>query len=723
MSVGRNTGRVSRQTLSGRLRSGGRSGAAYGRTAGQQDEGEQRPIDDAVRSMDSAAARFKQMSAVTAAAVAVAVVAVGYGLWQAGASRAAVDQATKGARSVVVTTRDVAAGDPFGADAVQLVEVPQAFRQDDALGADALDGAGSVAGARALVSIPANTQLSPQMIAGSAADGRLAAQLAAGMEAVSLSVNDETGVAGQVQPFDEVRVVCVTEAAGGAVSLDELCASARVMSVGGDGAGEGAAYSAITLELTPEQADAVRCAQASGTISVQSSSLRAACCREVWSSMMDRGTELALKRAVREGLATRLQGDFDPVEVESAIQSLVQEAVRAWNLGLAEPDVARLCRSVGDDFLRYGPLQGLLEDPGITEIIVNGGGVAMDAGVARFLEPHVFVERAGRLEPCPYVRFDDADHLRRIIDKIAEQAGMRCDEAHAMGCAMLPGGKARATYIVPPLAPDGPALNLRLFGDDAMSIEDLTARGALSPVMAEFLGSAVRARCPVIISGGTGSGKTTMLGALSGFIPDDERVLTIEDTPELRLRAAHVERMQTREANTEGEGAVGMRELVALSLRRRPDRIIVGECRGAEAYEMLQAMQTDHPGSMTTVHANDPGNALSRLRTMVGYANADLGRDVIVQQIAESLAGGLIVHVERMRDGGRRVTSIVAVDQMPEGATVVPRAELFRFEPRGMDAFGRITGAWRACGVQPQRIKQRMLAAGVRFDPSWFFGS
>ena len=264
MSVGRNTGRVPRQTLSGRLRSGGRSGAAYGRTAGQQDEGEQRPIDDAVRSMDSAAARFKQMSAVT-----VAVVAVGYGLWQAGASRAAVDQATKGARSVVVTTRDVAAGDPLGADAVQLVEVPQAFRQDDALGADALDGAGSVAGARALVSIPANTQLSPQMIAGSAADGRLAAQLAAGMEAVSLSVNDETGVAGQVQPFDEVRVVCVTEAAGGAVSLDELCASARVMSVGGDGAGEGAAYSAITLELTPEQADAVRCAQASGTISVQ----------------------------------------------------------------------------------------------------------------------------------------------------------------------------------------------------------------------------------------------------------------------------------------------------------------------------------------------------------------------------------------------------------------------------------------------------------------------
>ncbi|WP_294380035.1 Flp pilus assembly protein CpaB [uncultured Senegalimassilia sp.] len=219
--------------------------------------------------MDVSTARFKQMSAVTAAAVAVAFVAVGYGLWQAGVSHAAVDQATKGARNVVVTTRDVAAGEPFGADAVRLVEVPQAFRQEEALGADALDGVGGVAGARALVSIPANTQLSPQMIAGSAADGRLAAQLAAGMEAVSLSVNDETGVAGQVQPFDEVRVVCVTEAAGGVVDLDELCPSARVMSVGGDGAGEGAAYSAITLELTPEQADAVRRAQASGTISVQ----------------------------------------------------------------------------------------------------------------------------------------------------------------------------------------------------------------------------------------------------------------------------------------------------------------------------------------------------------------------------------------------------------------------------------------------------------------------
>ncbi|MFQ9179181.1 MAG: CpaF family protein [Eggerthella lenta] len=220
------------------------------------------------------------------------------------------------------------------------------------------------------------------------------------------------------------------------------------------------------------------------------------------------------------------------------------------------------------------------------------------------------------------MEFDDAEHVRRIINKIAEQSGKRCDDAHAMGCAMLPGGRARATYVVPPIAPDGPALNVRTFSSSMLGMEDLVRMGMLTDGMSQFLRAAVQARCPLVISGGTGSGKTTLLGALSGFIPPDERVITIEDTPELRLQTPHVERMQTREANTEGEGSVSMRELVALSLRRRPDRIIVGECRGAEAYDMLQAMQTDHPGSMTTVHANDPGNAISRLRTMVATPTA-----------------------------------------------------------------------------------------------------
>lgn len=438
---------------------------------------------------------------------------------------------------------------------------------------------------------------------------------------------------------------------------------------------------------------------------------------------MDRTIELALKRSVRDGLALRMQGDSQTDGIESVIAALVEETARSWGLEASPIDLDMLRRAIVDDFLRYGPLQPLLEDSSITEIMVNGGGVDLSDPAMPFREPKVFVERAGRIEARPDIAFDDADHLRRIINKIAEQAGMRCDESHAMGCAMLPGGRARATYIIPPLAPDGPALNLRMFSEHVMSIDDLVAKGALPVPIAEFLGAAVRARCPIVISGGTGSGKTTLLGALSGFIPDDERVITIEDTPELRLRASHTERMQTREANVEGQGAVGMRELVALSLRRRPDRIIVGECRGAEAYEMLQAMQTDHPGSMTTVHANDPSNALSRLRTMVGYANADLGIDVIAQQIAESLQGGLIVHVERMRDGARRVTSVVAIDRLPEGSTVIPRAELFRFEVQGVDAFERVMGRWRALGVQPQRIKERMAAAGVWYDPTWFFES
>lgn len=438
---------------------------------------------------------------------------------------------------------------------------------------------------------------------------------------------------------------------------------------------------------------------------------------------MDKIAASALKRIVRDNLALQLQESSDSSRIEAAIRSTVSETIRSWGMSMPAGDEELICQSIVDDFLRYGPLQVLLNDSSITEIMVNGGGIDYQGASLSFRDPVVFVERSGRIEECPSVRFDDAEHVRRIINKIAEQAGVRCDESHAMGCAMLPGGRARATFIIPPLAPDGPALNLRLFSERVMSMDDLIEKGALSSVMAEFLGAVVQARCPIVISGGTGSGKTTLLGALSGFIPAHERVITIEDTPELRLRARHVERMQTREANAEGQGAVGMRELVALSLRRRPDRIIVGECRGAEAYEMLQAMQTDHPGSMTTIHANDPGNALSRLRTMVNYAHSDLGRDVVQQQIAESLQGGLVVHVDRMTDGSRRVTSVVAIDPMPEGSMVIPRAELFRFDVDGTDAFGRVAGRWRPCGVQPQTIKQKMIREGVRYDPTWFFSA
>lgn len=439
---------------------------------------------------------------------------------------------------------------------------------------------------------------------------------------------------------------------------------------------------------------------------------------------MDRPVERALKAAVRDEVAAKLGGGPSGHE---RVKALVAQAVEALGyefgaqFGFGEKEA--LTQAIIDDFLYYGPLQPLLDDRSITEIMANGGGVDTNDPALPYLPPLVYVERAGRLEYRPDVVFDDADHLRRIIDKIAEQAGVRCDESHAMGCAMLPGGRARATFVVPPLAPDGPALNLRTFKADLLGMDDLERVGALTGAMADFLRSAVAARCPIVVSGGTGSGKTTLLNALSGFIPADERVITLEDTPELRLLTPHTERMQTREANTEGEGAVSMRELVTLALRRRPDRIIVGECRGAEAYDMLQAMQTDHPGSMTTIHANDPGNAISRLRTMVGYADGDLGREVIMQQIAESLRGGLVVHTDRLQDGRRRITSIVAIDPLPEGGTVIPRAELFAYDVEGVDKDGWVMGAWRACGIQPQHIKERMHAAGVWYDPEWFFAA
>lgn len=303
---------------------------------------------------------------------------------------------------------------------------------------------------------------------------------------------------------------------------------------------------------------------------------------------MDKMLERALKASVRDEVAARLGGvAASPAQVEELVAESVGELRLDYGAQLDPSEAHALVRALIDDFLYYGPLQPLLDDGSITEVMVNGGGVDLSDPSLPFLPPIVYVERAGRLEYRPDIAFDDAGHVRRIIDKIAEQAGVRCDEAHAMGCAMLPGGRARATFVVSPLAPDGPALNLRMFKEDLMGMGDLERAGALTPAMSDFLRSAVAARCPIVISGGTGSGKTTLLNALSEFIPAGERVITLEDTPELRLRTPHTERMQTREANVEGEGAVSMRELVAIALRRRPDRIIVGECRGAEAYDML----------------------------------------------------------------------------------------------------------------------------------------
>lgn len=360
-----------------------------------------------------------------------------------------------------------------------------------------------------------------------------------------------------------------------------------------------------------------------------------------------------------------------------------------------------------DTIFGFGPIEGLLDDDTVTEIMVNG-------------PKKLFFEQEGRL--CRSAQeFVDDGQLRALIDRVLGPLGRRIDESSPMVNARLPQGH-RVHAIIPPLALDGPVLTIRKFTKRVMTLEEMVAKGSFDETMREFLTWAVRARKSIAVSGGTGSGKTTLLNALSCVISSEERIITIEDSAELRfLEHPHVVRLEARPRNAEGCGEVSIRDLVTNALRMRPDRIVVGECRGPEALDMLQAMKTDHPGSMTTVHANDPGNAISRLHTMVGYADGELNREVIMQQIAESLKGGLIVHVERLQDGRRKVTSIVAVDPLPEGGTVIPRAELFSFEREGIDTDGRVVGAWRACGIQPQHIKERMRAVGVWYDPGWFF--
>ena len=392
---------------------------------------------------------------------------------------------------------------------------------------------------------------------------------------------------------------------------------------------------------------------------------------------MDRTTERALKRAVRDEAAVRLRGDAVGSDaVEALIRRLVEEIASESGISLPPYEFEGLASAMIDDFLRYGPLQRLLEDESVTEIMVNGGGIDLDDPALPFRAPIVYVERAGRIEYRPDVEFDDAEHVRRIINKIAEQSGKRCDDAHAMGCAMLPGGRARATYVVPPIAPDGPALNVRTFSSSMLGMEDLVRMGMLTDGMAQFLRAAVQARCPLVISGGTGSGKTTLLGALSGFIPPDERVITIEDSAELQIRQIpNLVRLETRNANTEGEGEVTMSQLIRAALRMNPSRIIVGEVRGREALDMLQAMNTGHDGSLSTGHGNSPKDMLSRLETMV-LMGAELPLAAIRSQIASAL--DLIIHLGRLRDGSRKVLQISEIGGNDNGNVEI--WNLFRYD-------------------------------------------
>jgi pilus assembly protein CpaF len=350
--------------------------------------------------------------------------------------------------------------------------------------------------------------------------------------------------------------------------------------------------------------------------------------------------------------------------------------------GLARDDRERLAAEIADDILGHGPLERLLADESVTEIMVNG--------------PHdVWVERQGRLYETT-VRFTDDSHLRRIINKIVAQVGRRLDESSPMVDARLPDG-SRVNAIIPPLSLSGPLLTIRKFSKKRLDLTDLVRLGTLSTESVEFLQRCILAELNVLISGGTGSGKTTLLNALSSAIPDDDRILTIEDAAELRLNQRHVLRLEARPKNIEGEGEIAIRELVRNSLRMRPDRIIVGEVRGAEALDMLQAMNTGHDGSLSTVHANTPRDALSRIETMVLMAGYDLPIRAIRQQVASAI--DLIVHLERLEDGGRRVTAITEVQRME--SDVITLQDIFEYKIQEITSERVVVGSLVPTGLRP----------------------
>jgi pilus assembly protein CpaF len=383
-------------------------------------------------------------------------------------------------------------------------------------------------------------------------------------------------------------------------------------------------------------------------------------------------------------------------EVRQALISLIDTEPTL----LSSLEKQQICDEVLDEVFGLGPLEPLLQDPTISDILVN-------------TYKQVYVERKGLLE-LTSVNFRDNQHLLRIIDKIVSQVGRRVDESTPMVDARLMDG-SRVNAIIPPLAVDGPLLSIRRFSQDKLMPPDLVDKKAMTPGMMELLEAAVRAKLNIIIAGGTGAGKTTLLNALSAFISPKERIITIEDAAELQLKQPHVARLETRPANLEGNGAVRQRELLVNSLRMRPDRIVVGEVRGEEALDMLQAMNTGHDGSLTTVHANSPRDAISRLEVMVALANANMQLVSIRQQISSAVH--LLLQASRMSDGSRRVVALTEVTGM-EGE-VVTLQDIFVFEKRGLNPDGRVVGRFAATGIRP-KFYEKLLSAGIRLRPDLF---
>ncbi|MCS7186649.1 MAG: CpaF family protein [Armatimonadota bacterium] len=411
-----------------------------------------------------------------------------------------------------------------------------------------------------------------------------------------------------------------------------------------------------------------------------------------------------LRQSLQERLMQDIERDPSLLQERDRLIRLLEGAfdseVATRNLVLSRAERMQLQFSLINEILGYGPLQPLLEDPEISEIMVNG--------------PYqVYVERHGKVE-LTGVRFRDEQHLIRIIEKILLPLGKRVDERVPMVDARLPDG-SRVNVIIPPVSLNGPCVTIRKFSRDPFTMSDIISFGTLTPEAAQFLQASVQAKLNILITGGTASGKTTLLNVLSAFIPNDERIITIEDTAELQLRQDHVVRLEARPPNIEGIGEVTIRDLVRNALRMRPDRIIVGECRGGEALDMLQAMNTGHEGSMTTIHANNPREALSRLETMVLMA----GMDLPVRAIREQIAGAIdiIVHMARLRDGSRKVMQISEITGME--SDVITMQDLFVFEHEGFDEMGRIRGRLRPTGLRP-KCYERFAERGIRLPVTIF---
>jgi pilus assembly protein CpaF len=419
-----------------------------------------------------------------------------------------------------------------------------------------------------------------------------------------------------------------------------------------------------------------------------------------------RAQYVELKAAVHRKLLNRLNlealAQADRARAESEIRTLVTEllAEEGTPLSLGERDI--LFGELIDEVFGLGPLEPLLRDPTISDILVN-------------THKQVFVERGGMLERVP-ASFQDDKHLLRVIDRIVSGVGRRIDDSSPMVDARLLDG-SRVNAIVPPLAVDGPLLSIRRFPAERLKADDLVTLKALTRPMLDFLSHCVRARMNALISGGTGAGKTTLLNVLSSFIGDRERIVTIEDAAELQLHQEHVARLETRPPNVEGKGAVKQRQLVINALRMRPDRIVVGEVRGEEALDMLQAMNTGHDGSLTTVHANTPRDALSRIETMIAMGATNLPERAMRQQIASAIQ--IVVQQTRLSDGTRKVTSVSEITGM-EG-DIITMQEIYLFEKMGVTQDGKVIGRFRATGVRP-KCCERLKASGIHLPGDMFEG-